>query len=170
MIQRIMGTGGDGGRSGVQALWSVVVSPATKTLLPLPHGAGGARQGTAGSTLIEVLFIVFWLVVVLAALLFSMTFGLTNLREHQRELLAKTALIRRMELLHHQAFNAIASGPFTEGLELLPGATGTVSVCTYNPTTQACVSGFGLPTLKRVTVTVSLSADRMWRSVTLVSR
>lgn len=117
-----------------------------------------------GFTLIELLAATLVMVLGVCAMLSVMTQGLSSLKENQWALLARTAVVRKAELLRNQGFDAIIAGPFTaadlQGLESIPNAQGNVYVELYNDN----------PDIKKATVTVTAGAGRAWRLATLVSR
>jgi Tfp pilus assembly protein PilV len=126
-----------------------------------------------GVSLIETLLVIFTITVALGAFLFAVTRWLSDIQQNRVGLLAATAVNRRLESLRHQPFAQVTalapSTPFTEGLEGIPGAQGTVFVCAaYDPALGVC-SASGDPNIRQVTVTASVGG-RAWRLVTLVSQ
>lgn len=113
------------------------------------------------------------------AILTTVTQGMRSLREHNQALLAKAAVKLQLEWLHTRTYAQVISGGFPDangdgvgdGLEQLPGSTGTFTVCDYNPSANPprC-DGSVNTSMKEVTVTVNLATSRSFRASTLVSQ
>ena len=124
-----------------------------------------------GFTFFEILLSLTIMAVALAAVLSFMSQGMVNIQRNRLGLLAKTAASREMEHLRTQLFGNIVTGPFPpteDGVNPIPGAAGTTEVCYYNPATGNCDGGD--QKIKKVTVTVTLDASRVWRLVSMFSQ
>ena len=146
----------------------------------VPSRAGG------GFTLLELLVGLMVLSTGVVALLWTMSHEVRSLSEHHQNLLARAAVMRQLEYVRTAAFAQLVTGmPFQDadgngigdGLEELAGASGTLSVCDYNPSAlgeggglQPRCDGSANTQIKQVTVTVTLSTGRAWRAATLVSQ
>jgi type II secretory pathway pseudopilin PulG len=128
-----------------------------------------------GLTLLEVLLAV----LILALAVFSLTFNLTHLlvgiRQNKQGLLAKAAAEREMERRSGQSLSKISAlcpsttfTPTADGISAIPGATGQILVCDYNPTDGSC-SGCGASRIKKVTVKVNLGSQRVYRLTSLLT-
>lgn len=121
-------------------------------------------QRAAAFTLLELLATIMVVAISLLSIISSLSHGIVTMRHNNLDLLAKTACRRQMERMRNLPFTDIAtlipSSPFTEGLEAIPGATGRIYVCDYNPNTTppTCdtTAPFGDTNILRVTVTVSV--------------
>ena len=146
--------------------------------------ARNACSRRSGLTLIEVLLSVFVLAVAVAAVISATTHTLVGIRQNEVGILATNAVVRKMELLKNLPFDdpsgtndlvgQAPTTPFADGLEALPGATGTIAVCDYdlsqNPPPCETTLPFGNTNVLRVTVSVTVSAGRTFQLATLVSR
>jgi len=126
------------------------------------RGGVGRRQAF---TLLEIPVILLTVGVAIAAAISALTHGLSGIRRNSSILIAKTAVMRQMELQRNRTFDQILalapSTPFTIGLESLPGATGAVYV--ENPY-------LGSANLLNMTVRVTDDHGQVWREATLISR
>ena len=126
------------------------------------HRLGRLDQGF---TLVEALVTIAIVTVAMTAIVFSITQGMTGIRQNGELVQARAAATRQMELIRNLPFAQLLGlngQPFLTpdgrtGLEALPNATGTIFV---NP--------FNGPNLLRVTVRVTVEG-RPWNLVSLFS-
>ena len=146
--------------------------------------AEGRQETHRAFTLLEMLVSLLVVSGGVVTVLWTMTQGIKNLREQNQNLLARAAVKRQMEYVRTLTFAQVVPGlsfqdinpspggdGVGDGLESLPGATGTIAVCDYNPNaTPARCDGSVSTNIKQITVTVALNAGRSWRATTLISQ
>ncbi|MBI4003598.1 MAG: prepilin-type N-terminal cleavage/methylation domain-containing protein [Candidatus Omnitrophica bacterium] len=140
----------------------------------------GERQrlrAPRGLTLLECLISILVLAVAVFTFVSNLTHLVVLIRQNKMALLAKTAVQREMERRESQGFftisalclsNPNAFAPTADGISPIPGATGQILVCDYDPATGNC-SGCGTSAIKKLTVTVSLGPSRVYRLTSLFS-
>lgn len=116
----------------------------------------------------------------MVAMLFSITQGVNGVRMNTMLMDARNAVTQQMETVRNMPFATIQALPATssfidtngdgigDGLEAIPGATGTIWACNYNPATGACGPAESA-NIRRVGITVWLGPGRTVRLVSIFS-